>query len=183
MQAALEYLAHPSILPEFADDIVTILVQNADKFGDQYDYSLALAYYHTVQPALQSSTALSALFEAMAQTSLTEAFYFSRTKPESTRQLLFQQLIKSVLGGHGGSDIASRATELVSLPLDGAEEQWFIDYLTTGHGKRLRNAKDTVLMRRVVTGRHAESMNDKSLGTQWGAVLGGFKSGMGGRVA
>ncbi|KAJ4387903.1 hypothetical protein N0V93_008506 [Gnomoniopsis smithogilvyi] len=181
--AALEYLAHPSILPEFADDIVTILVQNAGKVGDQYDYSLALAYYHTVQPALQSSTALSALFEAMAQTSLTEAFYFSRTRPESARQLLFQQLIKSVLGGHGGSDIASRATELVSLPLDGAEEQWFIDYLTNGNGRRLRNAKDTVLMRRVVTGRHAESMNDQSLSSQWGAVLGGFKSGMGGRVA
>lgn len=158
-------------------------MQNADKNGEQYDYSNALAYYHTVQPALKTSSALSALFEAMAQTSLTEAFYFSRTKPESTRQLLFQQLVKSVLGGHGGSDIASRATELVSLPLDKAEEQWFSEYLTTGNGRKLRNAKDTVLMRRVVTGRHAESMNDKSLGSQWGAVLGGFKSGMGGRVA
>lgn len=119
----------------------------------------------------------------MAMTSLTEAFYFSRTKPEQTRQLLFQQLIASVLGGSGTPNTAARATELVSLPLDGAEEQWFGDFLTTGDGRKLRNAKDTVLMRRVVTGRHAESMNDKNLGSQWAAVLGGFKSGMGGRTA
>lgn len=183
IQRALEYLAHPSVLPEFADDIIIILVQNATKVGERYDYSDALAYYHTVQPALRSSSAVSALFEAMAQTSLTEAFYFSRTKSDAARELLFQQLIKSVLGGQGGSDIASRATELVSLPLDAAEEQWFSEYLTTGSGRRLRNAKDTVLMRRVVTGRHAESVGDKSLGSQWGAVLGGFKSGMGGRAA
>lgn len=88
-----------------------------------------------------------------------------------------------MLDGSGAADTAGRATELVSLPLDGAEETWFEDYLTTGDGKKLRNAKDTVLMRRVVTGRHAESMNDKTLGHQWSAVLGGFKSGMGGRVA
>lgn len=162
---------------------MVILVQNPDKNGEQYNYTNALAYYHTVQPALKTSGALSALFEAMAETSLTEAFYFSRTKSESTRKLLFEQLVKSVLGGHGGSDIASRATELVSLPLDKAEEQWFSEYLTSGNGRMLRNAKDTVLMRRVVTGRHAESLNDKSLSSQWGAVLGGFKSGMGGRVA
>ncbi|KAF3763889.1 hypothetical protein M406DRAFT_75120 [Cryphonectria parasitica EP155] len=177
-QVALEYLAHPSLVPEFADDIITVFVQKAK----DDDYSLALSYYHAVQPVLTSSTALSHLFEAMARTSLTEAFYFSRTKPEPTRHLLFEQLIASVLGG-ARSGIAARATELVSLPLDGAEEQWFQDYLTTGNGRRLNNAKDTVLMRRVVTGRHAESMNDKSLGSQWGAVLGGFKSGMGGRVS
>lgn len=136
-----------------------------------------------MQPVLTNPTALSLLFEAMARTSLTEAFYFSRTKPEHTRQLLFQQLIASVLEGTGTPDTAARATELVSLPLDSAEDQWFRDYLTSGDGRKLRNAKDTVLMRRVVTGRHAESMNDKSLGSQWAAVLGGFKSGMGGRVA
>lgn len=119
----------------------------------------------------------------MARTSLTEAFYFSRTKPEQTRRLLFQQLIASVLGGSGNPDTAARAAELVSLPFDNAEEQWFQGYLTTGDGRKLRNAKDTVLMRRVITGRHAESMNDKNLGSQWAAVLGGFKSGMGGRVA
>lgn len=176
MQVALEYLAHPSLFPEFADDIITILVQKAAKD----DYSLALSYYHAVQPVLTTSTAMSHLFEAMARTSLIEAFYFSRTKSEQTRQLLFQQLISSVLGG--GENIAARATELVSLPLDSAEEQWFQDYLMAGDGRNLKNAKDTVLMRRVVTGRHADSMNDKSLGSQWSAVLGGFKRGMGGRV-
>lgn len=152
-----------------------------DKSPDS-DFTLALAYYYTVQPVITSSAALTSLFRAMAKTSLTEAFYYARTQPEHTRQILFQQLIDSVLRG-SGPDTATRATELVSLPLDSAEEQWFQDYLTVGNGKKLRNAKDTVLMRRVVTGRHAESMNDKNLGSQWSAVLGGFKSGMGGRVA
>ncbi|PSR88616.1 nuclear pore complex assembly-domain-containing protein [Coniella lustricola] len=178
LEVAVEYLAHPSLFPEFSDDIITVLVQKAKND----DYSLALSYYHAVQPVLTSSAALSSLFEALAKTSLIEAFYFSRTKPEPARQLLFQQLISSVLGGNKTA-IASRATELVSLPLDSVEDGWFEDYLTTGEGRKLTNAKDTVLMRRVVTGRHAESMNDKSLGSQWSAVLGGFKSGMGGRVA
>lgn len=178
-QDALEYLAHPSLFPEFADDILTILVQKAA--GN--DYTLALAYYYTVQPVIADPNTLTLLFEAMARTSLIEAFYYARTQPDQTRQTLFQQLIASVLGGTGPSDTATRATELVSLPLDPAEEQWFQDYLTTGDGRKLRNAKDTVLMRRVVTGRHAESMNDTNLGSQWSAVLGGFKSGMGGRVA
>lgn len=144
---------------------------------------MALAYYYTVQPVIANSNTLALLFEAMTRTSLIEAFYYARTQPEPTRQILFQQLIASVLGGSGPSDTATRATELVSLPLDAVEEQWFQEYLTTGEGRKLRNAKDTILMRRVVTGRHAESMDDKNLGSQWSAVLGGFKSGMGGRVA
>lgn len=177
-QLALEDLAHPSLSPEFSDNIIITLVQNAEND----DYSLALAYYHTVKPVLDDPSALEHLFEAMARTSLAEAFYFSRTHPEQTRRLLFEQLIASVLESAGSAETATRATELVSLPLDSAEERWFQEYLTSGDGRKLRKAKDTVLMRRVVTGRH-ESIADKDLGGQWGIVLGGFKSGMGGRVA
>ncbi|ROW02397.1 hypothetical protein VMCG_06088 [Cytospora schulzeri] len=176
---ALEDLAHPSLSQEFSDDIIITLVQNAE----HDDYSLALAYYHTVKPVLDDPSALEHLFEAMSRTSLVEAFYFARTHPEQTRRLLFEQLMTSVLEGRGSIDTATRATELVSLPLDSAEEQWFEDYLTNGDGRKLRKAKDTVLMRRVVTGRHADSAGNKDLGGQWGVVLGGFKSGMGGRVA
>lgn len=178
LQNALQDLAHPSLTPEFADDIVTAFVKNAE----DSDFSLALAYYHAVQPVLRKPESLSLLFGALARTSLTEAFYFSRAHPEQTRQLLFEQLIASVLDG-SGHDVATRASELVSLPLDSAEEQWFEQYLTNGGGRKLRKAKDTVLMRRVVTGRHADSVGDRNLGGQWNAVLGGFKSGMGGRVA
>lgn len=174
---ALQDLAHPSLTPEFADDIMTAFVKNAE----DSDYSLALAYYHAVQPVLRRPESLSLLFGALARTSLTEAFYFSRVHPEQTRQLLFEQLIASVLEGTG-KDVAARASELVSLPLDSAEEQWFEEYLTNGGGRKLRKAKDTVLMRRVVTGRHTD-ISDKNLGGQWSVVLGGFKSGMGGRVA
>ncbi|KKY39839.1 hypothetical protein UCDDA912_g00154 [Diaporthe ampelina] len=175
---ALQDLAHPSLTPEFADDIITAFVKNAE----DSDYSLALAYYHAVQPVLRRPESLSLLFGALARTSLTEAFYFSRAHPEQTRQLLFEQLIASVLDG-SGHDVATRASELVSLPLDSAEELWFEEYLTSGGGRKLRKAKDTVLMRRVVTGRHTDSVGDRNLGGQWNVVLGGFKSGMGGRVA
>lgn len=178
MQNALQDLAHPSLSPEFADDIVTAFVKNAE----DSDYSLALAYYHAVQPVLRRPESLSLLFGALARTSLTEAFYFSRAHPEQTRQLLFEQLIASVLDG-SGHDVATRASELVSLPLDSAEERWFEEYLTNGGGRKLRKAKDTVLMRRVVTGRHGDSVGDRNLGGQWNVVLGGFKSGMGGRAA
>lgn len=178
-QLALEDLAHPSLSQEFSDDIIITLVQNAEKD----DYSHALAYYHTVKPVLDDPSALEHLFEAMARTSLIEAFYFARTHPEQTRKILFEQLMASVLEARGSVDTATRATELVSLPLDSAEEQWFQEFLTNGEGRKLRKAKDTVLMRRVVTGRHADSVGDKNLGGQWSVVLGGFKSGMGGRVA
>lgn len=178
MQNALQDLAHPSLTPEFADDIITAFVKNAE----DSDYSLSLAYYHAVQPVLRRPESLSLLFGALARTSLTEAFYFSRAHPEQTRQLLFEQLIASVLDG-SGHDVATRASELVSLPLDSAEERWFEEYLTNGGGRKLRKAKDTVLMRRVVTGRHGDSVGDRNLGGQWNVVLGGFKSGMGGRAA
>ena len=177
LQNALQDLAHPSLNPEFADDIITAFVKNAE----DGDYSFALAYYHAVQPVLRKSESVSLLFGALARTSLTEAFYFSRAHPKQTRQLLFEQLIASVLEGTG-QDVAARASELVSLPLDSAEEQWFEGYLTNGGGRKLRKAKDTVLMRRVVTGRHTD-VSDRNLGGQWNVVLGGFKSGMGGRVA
>lgn len=178
LQRALESLSHPSLLPEFADDIIMVLIRHAEN----NDYSLPLAYYHTVQPILKTSAALESLFGALARTSVTEAFYFSRTQPEVARQQLFQQLISAVLDGRGSQDVATRATELVSLPLDGAEEQWFNEYLTTGDGRKLRKAKDTVIMRKVVTGKHNESASVKNLGGQWGLVLDGFKSGMGNRV-
>ena len=146
-QFALEYLTHPSLPAEFADEIVTILARHA-KDGN---FSLPLAYYHAAQPVFKTSEALDLLFGALARTSVTEALYFSRNHPESTRQLLFDRLIVSVLDGQVGS---TRHKELVSLPFDRAEEDWFHNYLTEGDGKRLKSAAATVETRRIITGRH-----------------------------
>ncbi|KAI0023300.1 nuclear pore complex assembly-domain-containing protein [Xylariomycetidae sp. FL0641] len=174
-EAALEYLTHPSMLSEFADDIITVLV-HASKNGD---FTLPLAYYYTVRPNIQSSAALELLFDALAQSSVPEAFDFTRSHAETMRQQLFQRLVLTVLGSARDEESAEKAFELTSLPFDADEERWFRECLTSGEGKRLRAAKDTLLMRRIATGNAAAVSGEK--GT-WAVVLEGFKKGSGGRT-
>lgn len=165
---ALEYLAHPSLPSEFADDIITVLVRHA-KADD--DYSLPLAYYHTVQPVLQTSEALELLFGALARTSVAEALYFSRAYPAHTRQQLFEKLVASVLEHPEAA--GARGKELVSLPLTGAEEKWFQEYVTGSEGKKSKNAKAVAQMRQLVTGRQRGPIPAGGLGGQGAAVRAG----------
>ncbi|KAI0509520.1 nuclear pore complex assembly-domain-containing protein [Xylaria bambusicola] len=173
-ELALEHLTHPSLISDFADDIITVLVHHA-KDGD---YSLPLAYYHTVQPSIQSSGALEALFDAVAQSNVMAAFDFSRSHADYMRRQLFQRLVLSVLGSGRGEEAAEKAFELTSLPLDADEEQWFRECLESGEAKRFKTAKDTLVMRRIVTGQSV-GVNEKG---SWATVLEGFKTGSGGRV-
>ncbi|KAF2967809.1 hypothetical protein GQX73_g5739 [Xylaria multiplex] len=173
-ELALEHLTHPSLISDFSDDIITVLVRHA-KGGD---YTLPLAYYHTVQPSIQSSPALQSLFDAVAQSSVTEAFEFSRSHADYMRHQLFQRLILVVLDSGRREDTADRAFELTSLPLDADEEQWFKEFLESGDAKRLKNAKDALLMRRIVTGQGVVA-GEKG---NWATILEGIKTGSGGRV-
>ncbi|RYP50161.1 hypothetical protein DL768_004278 [Monosporascus sp. mg162] len=174
---ALEYLTHPSLVPDFADDIIVTLARHSTKDGD---YSLPLAYYHTVQPVLKTSLAQELLFDALARSSVPEALAFARARPEFTRQQLFRRLVLTVLGTQGQHDeeAASRAFELASLPLDEDEERWFTETLTGADGKRLKGAKDTLLMRRITRG-EVPSAGEKG---DWAVVLEGFRAGSGGRA-
>jgi hypothetical protein len=147
---ALEYLAHPSLPSEFADEIVTILVRHAK----DNDYSLPLAYYHTTQPVFKTSEALDLLFGALVSTSVTEALFFSRKYPEHTRRLLFEKLVSTILVQQEQSAGGGRVKELVGLPLDSFEETWFGDYLTDGEGSKLKLAASAVETRQIITGRH-----------------------------
>ncbi|KAK6213112.1 hypothetical protein QIS74_09114 [Colletotrichum tabaci] len=178
-EKALEYIAHPSLTTDFADEIMTALVRRAP----DGDYTLPLSYFHTVQPILKTSAAMELLFDAMARTSVTEALYFSRTHADAVRAQLFRQLISTVIGAPANEETAARATELVGLPFDATEETWFEEYLAEGDGKKLKRARDTLLMRKLVTGRLSEAVKDKNLGGRWGVVLEGVKSGLGGRAA
>ncbi|KAK0713055.1 nuclear pore complex assembly-domain-containing protein [Lasiosphaeria miniovina] len=145
---ALEHLAHPSLPPsEFADDIIIALVRHA--VG--HDYSLPLAYYHTIRPIFKKAEALDLLFGALARTNVIEALYFLRAYPDHIRQQLFERLVSSVLD-HPQA-VGPRGRELVSLPLSSAEEKWLQDYLTAGDGKKSKNAKPVTQMRQIVTGR------------------------------
>lgn len=173
---ALEHLTHPSLLPEFADDIILALARHAERADE--DHKLPLAYYHTVEPVLKNPAAFEALLDAKTRTNLFEAVMFARARPESMRELLFRRIITNVLSGPKGDQNAERASELVALPLDPLEERWFEEFLTEGEGKRLKAAKDTLMMRRIATGRIT---NTGEKGT-WGTVMESFRVGSGGRA-
>ncbi|CAK7269623.1 hypothetical protein SEPCBS57363_003695 [Sporothrix epigloea] len=184
---AIEYLAHPSLLPEFADNIIIALVRHAE----HGDYSLALAYYAAVQPVLKTPEAIELLFEALSRTDVSEAFYYTRTRGGSARQQLFENLVASVIkepssgngvnsASGGGMDISDRAAELIALPLDAQEEMWLRTFLMSGDGRKLKRAKDTIIMRKIVSGDVDLAEGTKSLSGPWGVVLQGLRRSAGG---
>ncbi|KAM5345890.1 hypothetical protein ACJ41O_011751 [Fusarium nematophilum] len=173
---ALEYVSHPSLIPDFADDIITVLVRHAP----DNDYSIALSYFYAVQPILKTSAALELLFDAMAQTNVSEALFYSRTYPLHTRELLFRQLVAAVLDGRS-EDFSDRATELAFLPFDTVEEGWFEEYLVNGNGKNHKKAKDTLLIRKIACDQFSEVAKVRH-GGQWSGVLEGIKGGISGHA-
>lgn len=181
---ALQYLTHPSLIPTFPDEILELLVQ---KSGD--DLSLALAYYHNVQPALTLSSSIKELFRALAHSSVTSAFYFTRAQPLHTRRYLFEYLISLVLKKSLKDKFGERGVELVGLPLDGDEEGWFEEYLTKGEGNKLTGSKDTLLMRRIGLGAFEEALGMKEVtgrslgGLNWRVLAEGIRDGLGPRVS
>jgi hypothetical protein len=135
------------------------------------DFTLPLAYYYTIQPAIQSSGAIESLFLAIARTSVIEGFYFSRAQTDVAHQKLFEMLISLVLHNPAGEKTAARATELVNLPFTQEEEGWFEYYLTKGEGRGLKRARDTLMMRRIGSGRFSEAL---SLNFEGGRTSGGL---------
>jgi hypothetical protein len=183
MQDAIECLTHPSLIPTYCEDILEILVRNSKD-----DHNLALAYYYTLQPALTNKSAIECLFQAMARSSVTEAFYFSRAQAPNTHRHTFELLISLVIHNSPAETIADRSVQLVNLPMSMEEEEWFEDYLLHGDGTRLKKAKDTVLFRRMATGKFTESLavkpsNPRSVsGLDWGSLARGVESGLGPRL-
>ncbi|RDW73770.1 hypothetical protein BP5796_07212 [Coleophoma crateriformis] len=181
---ALQYLTHPSLIPTFADEILEALVRHA-KHGD---LRLPLAYYHTVQPALASSSAMESLFSSIARNSVTEAFYFTRSQPEYARRHMLQILIALVVNNSSQKTIASRSMELVNLPFSAEEEEWFEKYLVEGEGRLLKKGKDTLMMRKIGTGKFSEALSVEGAsgrthgGLGWHVIAGGIQDGLGPRM-
>jgi hypothetical protein len=72
--------------------------------------------------------------------------------------------------------------ELVGLPLDEDEEVWFESVLLHGNASTLPGAKDTVMMRRLATGRvsdispELESLSGKKVdGLNWDNLRGSIR--------
>ncbi|GAM33670.1 hypothetical protein TCE0_011f00746 [Talaromyces pinophilus] len=148
-QLALQYLTEPSLIPTFPDEILYILT--LPKLP-KHDDSLAIAYYLTVSPPLESEKVQSSYFETLCRASITEAFYFLRKYDDSRRRRFLEQLVLFVHKTPAGNLRGQRAIELLSLPFDDEEESWFEEYLLNGKVATLSGAKDTVLMRRLATG-------------------------------
>jgi len=175
---AIEYLTYPTILPTFADEVIEVLSRKAR------NPALALAYYYTTSPSLTDSKSIECVFTAIAKTNVSEAFFFAREQSAYAHKHMLQMLISSVLHNSTSDQIADRATELIGLPFDAEEEQWFEDYLLCGDGTNLKKAKDTVLMRRIATGKFQEATTIKGLhsksigGVEWNSLIGGIENGM-----
>lgn len=150
--------------------------------------SLPLAYYHTVQPTFQSSGAVKKLFLAIAHMSVTEAYLFCQGQTDASHSHLFEALIAVVLSGSPDEITAARAVELVNLPFKPGEEDLFETYLTSGEGRSLKRAKDTLMMRRIATGRLSEALSIRDLrsnnigGLSWEMMQSSLLEGLGSRT-
>lgn len=158
-QAALDFLTEPVLIPTFSEDILYTLCCHAP----QDDSTLPLAYYHTFSVPITSSKVLEAFFLILCRTSVTEAFFFSRSKGELTQRGLFEQLIDFVLTRSRGALRASRSAELVTLPLNEDEESWLEEYLKEGDGKTSQGATDTLVMRAMTTGQFGSIQNQSEI--------------------
>ena len=120
---------------------------------------------------------------------MTEAFYFSRGHPEPVHRHLLEELTGFVHSGASGDTRSDNAVELISLPFDETEEQWFEDFLLNGKGRAFHAAKDTIMMRRIACGKTSEAFETPGLagrkvdGVNWDSLKESIQKGAGPRVA
>ncbi|PYI07272.1 hypothetical protein BO78DRAFT_396569 [Aspergillus sclerotiicarbonarius CBS 121057] len=159
---AIEYLTEPSIIPTFPDEILYVLTLPR---LPKHDDSLVMAYYLTVAPPLASEKVQRAFFKTLCRASIAEAFYFTRRYDENLRRSYLTQLIGFVHTTEAGQLRSTRAMELIGLPFDDQEEKWFEHALLHGSAKGLHGSKDTVMMRRLASGKLSGLSTDlESLG-------------------
>jgi hypothetical protein len=101
---------------------------------------------------------------------------------------MFEMLISLVLNNSSHDTVADRSMELVNLPFTAEEEGWFEDYLSNGEGRTIRKASDTLVIRKIGTGRFTESLAVEGLnvraigGLDWNTLSDGVQDGLGPRL-
>ncbi|KAF2429484.1 hypothetical protein EJ08DRAFT_650336 [Tothia fuscella] len=179
---AIEYLTQPSLTPTYPDDILLNLIDNEE-------YQLAFSYYQCVQPPLTNSELLHAYFHMISKANPTEALFFSRMQPESSRRILFEKMTINAMSA-ADPDRATRGVQLIDLPLDKEEEEWFQEFLEVGEGRHHKYAPDMMLMRKIAKGRFGEATVDVKTkdvstreyrGVRWDNVIDGLSKGLGPR--
>ena len=145
-QEALLYLTDPCLTPTFSDDILYVACRNA-----QGSPAIALTYFQAVSPPLETRKTLEAYFETLCRLSITEAYYFYRSRDDSTRRHLLEQLISFAHETARGKERAIRATELMGLPFSSDERSHMERFIRERCGKHLTGAKESLLMRGLAT--------------------------------
>lgn len=184
-QIALEKLTQTTLIPTFPEQILYALARHAPA----HDLSLPLAYYHTITTPLTSPKSTEAVFAVFCQVGVSEAFHFARAQNFKAHKHLFEKLISFVLSQSHGTERAQQGIELVNQPFTAEEEAWFESHLTTGRARSLQGAADTMMIRRIATGKYVEAAADskapngrKHDGVNWGTLKEGLKHGMGPRI-
>lgn len=198
---AVGNLTHPSIIPTFPDEIMLTLLKGKGALnrinvqrGEQ-DEVLPLAYYNCVRPPLESETVRFEFARYLAGRNVTETYAWIHTRPLHEQTPLLEILIEQTLDKSGwNNDVKEeiytrqdKAMELVSLPFTDEEEDFLERFLTEGKGRGLRNAEDTVLMRRIAMGRLGDVAGEQGTrgrrveGVDWDALKEGVRKGLGPR--
>lgn len=200
-RTAVEHLTHPSIIPTFPDEILYTLMRGRDRLGSvgiekgTEEDILPLAYYNCVKPPLEDDKVRDEFAKYISARNVTEAYYWLRDRPEYEHMHLLEVLVETTLERSAWSndvddELYSRrdkAVELVSLPLTEEEEAHVEKFLIEGKGRTYRGAQDTLLMRRIATGKLAEVASEKGTrgrrhdGVTWEVLKDGVKQGLGPR--
>lgn len=153
-QPALEHLTNPLVDSEFVDDVFDVLTTHPKS-----DKAWALAYYQSKSPSLQNENLLEAYYNLLLDSNIAEAFDFCRAR-SAQRRILFEALIRASLTESDGEVRRSRLNMLMSLPLTSDEDRWLEDYLLTGEGSKLSNARDVLMMRGVAQGPYPSDIEE-----------------------
>lgn len=198
---AVTHLTHPSIIPTFPDEIIFTLLKGRDRLSSigvqkrKEDDVLPLAYYNCVKPPLDSQKVRHEFAKYLSSRNVTETYYWIHERPEHEQQALLEILIEQTLDKNAWATAAEnetygrdeKAMELVSLPFTSQEEEAVEKFLTEGKGRTLQGALDTVMMRRMATGRFADVAGETGTrgqridGVSWETLKDGVKRGLGPR--
>ncbi|KAF2846016.1 hypothetical protein T440DRAFT_511168 [Plenodomus tracheiphilus IPT5] len=198
---AVGHLTHPSIIPTFPDEIMHTLLRGRDRLNsigikkNEGDESLPLAYYNCVKPPLDDDKVRVEFAKYMSGRNVTETYWWIHTRPEHEHQALLEILVEQTLEKDawsrnpedGGYTRSNKAVELVSLPFSDEEDEYMERFLTEGKGRTYQGAHDTVLMRRIATGRLTQMVDENGTrgrridGVQWEILRDSVKRGLGPR--
>lgn len=120
---------------------------------------LPLAFYNTVRPPLTDPELQRAYFRYLTSLSVTQSYFFLRTQPLQDHRALLEMLLQEAMSHDSREERAQRTEELIDLPLTEEEEQWFEEFLLEGKGRSLHASRDTVMARRLATGKYPDAVD------------------------